>query len=83
LEKRAKKLKKSKMEQRYSFGYFLWIRRVSLIDKSVKIILAFPLRSMIHSVREFFKIALILFPLTKGKFFQLEFIDLRLKINQF
>jgi hypothetical protein len=31
---------------------------------------------VIHSVREFFKIALILFPLTGSKFFQLEFIDL-------
>jgi hypothetical protein len=40
----AKKLK-VKWRQRYSFGYFLWINRVSLIDKSVKIILAFPLRS--------------------------------------
>jgi hypothetical protein len=39
----AKKLK-VKWRQRYSFGYFLWIN-VSLIDKSVKIILAFPLRS--------------------------------------
>jgi hypothetical protein len=36
---------KVKWRQRYSFGYFLWINRVSLIDKSVKIILAFPLRS--------------------------------------
>jgi hypothetical protein len=39
----AKKLK-LKWRQRYSFGYFYGFR-VSLIDKSVKIILAFPLRS--------------------------------------
>jgi hypothetical protein len=36
---------KSKMEATLFIWLFLWINRVSLIDKSVKIILAFPLRS--------------------------------------
>jgi hypothetical protein len=40
LDKRDKKTK-SKMEATLFICFFLWINRVSLIDKSVKIILAF------------------------------------------